>query len=364
MPENLDLVLRGGAATTFLLLAVILLRDGENRVLARLGALFAISTGWWALNFQPFAAWTYQWAFPLLVVTYGKAAAFWLFTRALFEDDFKLKPLDWGVWSAMAAGGGVWIVCARAGLPSDWVRIPHQLAQVALALSAAWIAWKGRGGDLVESRRRSRMVFVVLSALMMIGVTGSYLAFGRPPSILRDLNVVRIFLTAIGMALLVAGLRSHDMFARAAAPMSVGAKSRPSGSDPTEARLLGRLDRVMEEERAYRQDGLTIGTLAVRIGAPEHVLRRLINQRMGHRNFNAYLNGWRLAEARAALLDPAQAEVPISTIALDAGFRSLGPFNRAFKAVEGVTPSTFRTIASQEATAARLDAQSPNLKIV
>jgi AraC-like DNA-binding protein len=34
--------------------------------------------------------------------------------------------------------------------------------------------------------------------------------------------------------------------------------------------------------------------------------------------------------------------VPILTIALDAGFQSLGPFNRAFKAHAGVTPSEFR----------------------
>jgi AraC-like DNA-binding protein len=34
--------------------------------------------------------------------------------------------------------------------------------------------------------------------------------------------------------------------------------------------------------------------------------------------------------------------VPILTIALDAGFQSLGPFNRAFKAQTGMTPSEFR----------------------
>jgi len=37
--------------------------------------------------------------------------------------------------------------------------------------------------------------------------------------------------------------------------------------------------------------------------------------------------------------------VPISTIALDAGFQSLGPFNRAFKTETGLTPSEFRAQA-------------------
>ena len=42
------------------------------------------------------------------------------------------------------------------------------------------------------------------------------------------------------------------------------------------------------------------------------------------------LNGYRLADAEGALADPAQADVPVLTIALDAGFGSTGPVNRAF----------------------------------
>jgi len=78
---------------------------------------------------------------------------------------------------------------------------------------------------------------------------------------------------------------------------------------------------------------------------PEYRLRRLINQQLGYRNFNAYLNEWRLDEAKQALSDPEQRDVPVSTIALDAGFQSLGPFNRAFKANTGLTPTEFRSQA-------------------
>jgi hypothetical protein len=37
----------------------------------------------------------------------------------------------------------------------------------------------------------------------------------------------------------------------------------------------------------------------------------MINQRLGHRNFSSFVNGYRLAEATAALADPAQADVPV-----------------------------------------------------
>jgi AraC-like DNA-binding protein len=100
----------------------------------------------------------------------------------------------------------------------------------------------------------------------------------------------------------------------------------------------------MTVDRIYRQDGLTIAQLAERLGMPEYRLRRLINQALGYRNFNSFLNVYRIADAKAALADPAQAEVPVLTIALDAGFSSLGPFNRAFKAETGMTPSEFRRV--------------------
>jgi AraC-like DNA-binding protein len=69
----------------------------------------------------------------------------------------------------------------------------------------------------------------------------------------------------------------------------------------------------------------------------------LINGQLGYRNFAAFLNGYRLDEVKAALNDPTQRGVPILTIALDAGFGSLGPFNRAFREAEAMTPSEFRS---------------------
>ncbi|MGA8401419.1 MAG: helix-turn-helix domain-containing protein, partial [Stellaceae bacterium] len=112
--------------------------------------------------------------------------------------------------------------------------------------------------------------------------------------------------------------------------------------DPEERGLLERLRRLMNEERIYREEGLGIATVAARLGLPEYRLRRLINQRLGHRNFSSFVNGYRLAETIEALSDPAQAQVPVLTIALDAGFQSIGPFNRAFKAQTGMTPTDFR----------------------
>ena len=57
-----------------------------------------------------------------------------------------------------------------------------------------------------------------------------------------------------------------------------------------------------------------------------------------------------------------QAEVPVITIAMDAGFQSLGPFNRAFKATTGVTPTEYRRLkaARPDRFAARLLSLCPS----
>ena len=118
--------------------------------------------------------------------------------------------------------------------------------------------------------------------------------------------------------------------------------AEPPAPDPADQALAEALQRLMNEERAYRAEDLSIAGLAARLGTPEYRLRRLINQRLGHRNFNAFVNGFRLEEARTALADPARRSLPVLSIALEAGFQSIGPFNRAFKAATGLTPTEYR----------------------
>jgi AraC-like DNA-binding protein len=68
----------------------------------------------------------------------------------------------------------------------------------------------------------------------------------------------------------------------------------------------------------------------------------LVNRHLGYRNFSAFLNGYRIGEAKNRLADPELARTPVLTIALDLGYGSLGPFNRAFKATTEMTPTEYR----------------------
>nr|WP_290444331.1 helix-turn-helix domain-containing protein [Pseudoalteromonas sp. XMcav2-N] len=92
----------------------------------------------------------------------------------------------------------------------------------------------------------------------------------------------------------------------------------------------------------YREPELTIGKLAEHLDIPAHQLRALINQQLGFKNFSHFINQYRLAYAAEQLCDLAHARTAILSIAYDAGFNSIGPFNRAFKRVYTLTPGDYR----------------------
>jgi len=114
------------------------------------------------------------------------------------------------------------------------------------------------------------------------------------------------------------------------------------GIDPRDRLLLDHLNAAMDTDHIYTEPGLTIRTLAEKLRTPEHRLRVLINQGLGYRNFSAFLNSYRIEAVKAAFHDPENSRIPVLTIAMDVGFNSLAPFNRAFRDSEGMTPSAFR----------------------
>jgi len=86
--------------------------------------------------------------------------------------------------------------------------------------------------------------------------------------------------------------------------------------------------------------------LAQKLELPEYKTRSLINQTLGYRNFNDYINQLRIADASERLVsDP---EAPILNIALDVGYRTLSSFNRAFKEIHSLNPTDYRAQKSQQ----------------
>jgi AraC-like DNA-binding protein len=121
------------------------------------------------------------------------------------------------------------------------------------------------------------------------------------------------------------------------------AKAEDPSLSPSQSTLAQDILRVLQQDRFYAREGVTIRGLAAAVKSQEYQVRKAINGELGYRNFNAFINQYRIEEIAGRLQQPEYATTPVLTLALDAGFRSLAPFNKAFKDHFSVTPSEYRS---------------------
>lgn len=326
-----------------LILASVIFARAPASYAARFGAalmICAIGVSLAALpeiQTRPFLNWIANFGANLTV------PLFWLFARAWFDDAFRPKLID-----ALAPIAYVSLGLYQQAQASTARSLPigdiliYGLGTT-LAAHALWLAWRDHDSDLVEPRRRARAIFVVSAGLVIFWSLWSeaFIRLTGPSPWLNLVNAAIMLALGLAVTMELFGLRQADTFpgAKPTAPLSTA----PEAADPDLAR---RLDHLIAHDRLYRSPDLTIGVLAVKLGVPEYRVRRLINGALGFRNFNEYLNAQRLMDVRQALSDANQTEVPILTIAMDAGFGSLAAFNRSFKAAMGETPTDFRRRAA------------------
>lgn len=344
----IDLGLRGATSGVFLLiiLATLLRRATSQQALLGMamsagGVFYAIATA----PFFPKSSW--WWVLPILS---SQPAVFWLWARAAFDDDFVLRRWHGALWLSIVAFGfaltlGWFYWPALAGAGGRGLA----LVNLALAVAAAVQTVKTWRADLVARRRRLRLAMLAINVGLIAAVAGAgFVAVpvavpGAPGSLPISLALFVVAMIAgLGAFAVQPVVPVSDATAAIASSDARGAGRAPTGRVVVDPILLRRLDHLMTVERTYRQEGLAIGALAARLDVPEHRLRQAINEGLGYRNFNAFLNRYRIGDAKVALSDATQREVPVLTIAMDAGFQSIGPFNRAFKAETGMTPSEFR----------------------
>lgn len=340
-----DGVLSGGTAVLLVLLAWNFRRDRRRSQTAWLGLLLSLSALCYLfLPALPPEANGAPWRVPPHLFGMASPALFWLFAASWFDDDFEVRPWHWGIVAGCVIAGAVGVY---VGMARDWPRwtmvLSWPVPSLVMTLLGIAAALRGRSNDLVETRRGVRLALALaIAALIIVIVVAELLVDGWPPAPQwRLVNAVALLATTFTVAISVFGWRDPALLA---APVRASA-APAAAAEADDSALLVRLQAEMTRERLYRQDGLTITSVAARLGVPEYRLRRAINQGLGARNFNAYLNSFRLAEAEQALVDASQREVPIVTIALDAGFGSLAPFNRAFRGANGSTPTEFRARA-------------------
>lgn len=262
---------------------------------------------------------------------------FWLLARAIFDDHFKFVPVIF-VWFLVQLVPHFDFFISDLIPWSGFKTLSNFVAggvSLGFVLAGLYTALKTKQSDLVDSRIRFRNAFIVVTATL-IGMTLIVEAIPierQTITVLQVLQRASIFGLTLYFLTSNFDIRSGFFFKEIPKP-----KPQPF-DDPL---LSVKLQTLMEEQKVYKKEGLTIRELATLMNEQEYRLRRLINGQLGFRNFNDFLNQYRINDACEILSDPAQTRKTILEIAYDLGYQSIGPFNKAFKDLKGLTPTAYR----------------------
>ncbi|WP_439483437.1 tetratricopeptide repeat protein [Cyclobacterium plantarum] len=103
---------------------------------------------------------------------------------------------------------------------------------------------------------------------------------------------------------------------------------------------LRKLADFMETESPFLDPTLSLRSLANLLEMHPNQLSWLLNEKQG-KNFNAYINGFRVAHFIKLLADPRNASISLIGLAYESGFNSKTVFNTVFKKETGMTPKEF-----------------------
>ncbi|MEM9716104.1 MAG: AraC family transcriptional regulator [Pseudomonadota bacterium] len=336
--ENISFILRGMVVGTALIIPLILLIQRPKAQLgwATLGLGLAIVseivlTLPWAQGSQSGLH------FALSLCTALLPLMFAWFVFCIFTDtplDFRTIPWD----IKIVFGLGVCAFLSRMMFKdSPMLETVCQSLAVVTFLGAVAVVLRAGKDDLVNRRRQLRANFVttlgVVSAIL-IGI--DFFPFA-------DVYALEVGIVKSGTIFVLLAVSAAFLFEpqRDITPKKQATSSGSSGGSDVSDWIIAKIERTMRDG-VWAEEGLTIADLADKVGAPEYLVRRTINQRMGFRNFPTFVNSFRIQAAQDLLADPEHSRKSVLEIAYEVGFASLGPFNKAFKDFSEITPTEFR----------------------
>ena len=132
----------------------------------------------------------------------------------------------------------------------------------------------------------------------------------------------------------------------------------PKSSIPAELmqKAVG-LRGTMAANQFYRDAELTLGSLAEKLEIHPHELSRIINMAF-EKNFNDFINEYRIREVTQKMQDQAYNHVTLLGIAFDCGFNSKTTFNRTFKQITGKSPAEYKNKLKKERPTYKLERQA------
>lgn len=344
-----DLLVRSACLVLLLLLVINLLRSGIANKQTVLLLLSCISVAGLVLGLTPEPLRLPHTAYRLVrLLDVPHLVLIWLFGLSLFQSQFKIKTFH-VVAGTLYCLPILWVRLAQFGVLDD---AQASLVMLSNAFTVVLIGHLlhsvigGRLDDLSETRRTARLHFVVLISIIAFAISASEMIV---VNIYQDRTLISTIKTAALFPAIMwtcLWLLRFDSQAFEFTPIA-----QPTDNwRPGEVLLLERLNDELRVNRAYLEAGLKISELSRRLAVSETKLRAFMNRRLGYAHFSTFINSYRIEAVKKDFENPDYADHPILTIAMNNGFASLSPFNRAFVKTVGVTPSEYRKSLANQTT--------------
>lgn len=214
------------------------------------------------------------------------------------------------------------------------------VAPFAFVVGTGYAFWFSRfvfGMRAQRQRFRIEMFFFSLFALLalLVLILGLAIPYVDPAIFyLSYANFIGVALLLVVGALIVFPELLNDI---SDAAQLTYASSTLAGVDIDAS--LHRLDGLMEVEKIYQNENLSLSMLADALDLSSHQLSELINTSFGI-GFSRYIREQRIKEAQRLLREDTMSSV--LAISLMTGFKSQSNFYAAFREITGETPGNYR----------------------
>lgn len=200
----------------------------------------------------------------------------------------------------------------------------HQLTESELKVSE----------QKLQLARHTRTLITVSAIALLLGLTAIFLyAFHR-----RKMSLNKAIVSHH-----LENLEAERKLRRRLEETAISRSSQKGYTGPSDSKrneIFNELERLMTEDKVYRQADLSLDRLAGMLGTNRSYLSQVINENFGH-SLSVYVNSFRLKEAIELLSDPDNND-PLKNIGLSVGFQSPSNFYTLFRQKVGMSPSMYR----------------------
>jgi AraC-like DNA-binding protein len=154
----------------------------------------------------------------------------------------------------------------------------------------------------------------------------------------KGTNVALIVSNGNLLELLLLGFTARVAARARALPSVVAEVEEDATLAARDREILDRLDRLLNDQKLFRDDNLTLSRLARRMGVPARTISGAVN-RLARKNVSQYINDHRIVEACRLLRET---DIPVMAAMFEAGFQTKSNFNREFRRVTSLSPADWR----------------------